>query len=165
MSILDQTIRETAWRSYDRNVVVLASAGTGKTSLLVERLLNQIVETGLSLRRTAAITFTEKAAAEMLERLQRGLNELARPGGPQSDDGEAVRVWPGLRERLGEEAVRARAGAALDELPLASISTIHAFCARLLRQYGTPLGIPPDFRVDEGFGYEDLNRLHRLRAG
>jgi ATP-dependent helicase/nuclease subunit A len=152
---VDQVAREEAIRTFDRNVVVLASAGTGKTSLLIERLLHQVLETDLRLWRVAAITFTEKAAGEMRDRLAKGLSELAE-GPPKNEEAEAFRAWQRLREKLEESEIRSRASRALEELPTATISTIHGFCARVLRQHGHAIGVPHDFRVDQGFGYLDL---------
>ncbi len=154
----DAGARKTAVRTYDRNLVVLASAGTGKTSLLIERLLNQLIEQRLTLREIAAITFTEKAAAEMRGRLEAGLVALATPGGPERRNTEATRAWEYLRDRLGERETASRAEETLRELPFATISTIHGFCARILRRYGHALSIPLDFQVDEGIGYDDLKR-------
>ncbi len=73
----DAEARRSAVRSYDRNVVVVAGAGTGKTSLLIERLLHQLVEQELSMGEIAAITFTERAAAELRTRLDTALERLA----------------------------------------------------------------------------------------
>jgi ATP-dependent helicase/nuclease subunit A len=75
--VSDGEARERAASVYDRNAVVVAGAGTGKTTLLVERVLRQMVATGLELDRFAAITFTEKAAAQLRARLAAGLAALA----------------------------------------------------------------------------------------
>ena len=73
----DSDDRHQAVTTYDRNLVIVAGAGTGKTSLLVERILNQVVEQDLALSELAAITFTDKAATEMRNRLEAGLARLA----------------------------------------------------------------------------------------
>ncbi|MEE8556392.1 MAG: UvrD-helicase domain-containing protein [Myxococcota bacterium] len=150
----DSHARERAVRTYDQNVVVLASAGTGKTSLLVERLLTQALEQKLPLSRVAAITFTEKAASEMRLRTAHALQGLSRPNvrGPR----EAVCTARTLVPLLGAENLQAGAERALRELPLATISTIHGFCARILRQYGHRVRLPSELRIDEGFGYAAL---------
>ena len=154
----DAEARERAVRTYDRNVVVIASAGTGKTSLLVERLLNQVIEQEIPLGAIAAITFTEKAATEMRLRMTRGFERLTTPEGLSDPGEEAARAWAHLRERLGPSEVARRAEEALCSLSLATVTTIHGFCARLLRQHAHRLRLPPDFRVDEGFGFEELKR-------
>ena len=67
--IPDELNRKRAATEFDRNLVVSAAAGTGKTSLLVERILNAVGSGRYRLDQLAAVTFTRKAAAEMRERL------------------------------------------------------------------------------------------------
>jgi len=111
----------------DKNVSVTAGAGSGKTTILVERYLKIILEQRIDVRRVLAITFTEKAAAEMTERVSAMLRErLARETNPA----RRARLLE-LRERLNS----------------AQISTIHAFCARILREFPVASGIDPDFSV------------------
>ena len=120
----DAGAREQAVRTYERNVVVLASAGTGKTSLIVERFLNQVIEQDLPLREVAAITFSEKAATEMRLRVARALEMLASSAPPSGPAEEAARSWAYLRDRMGAASVLDRAARALGELPAAAISTM-----------------------------------------
>jgi ATP-dependent helicase/nuclease subunit A len=77
--IPDQAAREAAATTFDRNVVVIAGAGTGKTTLLVNRLLYLLMRRTdpLDLSRIVALTFTNKAATEMKLRLRVG--ECGRP--------------------------------------------------------------------------------------
>ncbi|HET7617248.1 MAG TPA: UvrD-helicase domain-containing protein [Vicinamibacterales bacterium] len=115
------------------NVVLQASAGTGKTSVLVERYVN-LLRAGVEPDAILAITFTRKAAAEMRERIVRKLRELAA-------DGTLPRTqWQKLRTRLGEIA----------------ISTIDAFCLALLREF------PLEADVDPGFDLADETQMPRL---
>ena len=93
-----------------------ASAGSGKTSVLVERFVRAVVEDGVELSAILTITFTDKAAAEMRERIRERLLQLG-----------------------AEEAARATEGA--------FISTIHGFCARVLRANSLTAGIDPRFTV------------------
>ncbi len=111
----------------DKNVSVTAGAGSGKTTILVERYLKIVLDEGVDVRRVLAITFTEKAAAEMLERVARMIRE--RMAGNIGDK-ERARLL-GLRERLNA----------------AQISTIHAFCAKILREFAVASGVDPDFSV------------------
>ena len=101
-----------------RNIAVTASAGAGKTATLVERyieLLRQHPEIGV--RQVLAITFTQKAAAEMRERIDRRLAEAL----DDSTELAEVQDLPAPeRQRLRQ--IR-------EDLPAARISTIHAFCA------------------------------------
>lgn len=107
------------------NVIVSASAGSGKTFVMIERLV-ALVLGGTDVRNILAVTFTNKAAAQMRERLRKALLK-------------------GIAEESG--AARERLKAQLTALPLAEISTIHAFCARLVRSYFYLVGIDPAFRV------------------
>ena len=112
----------------DRSMLVEAAAGTGKTTLMVDRILQALCEGALELSRTVAITFTEKAAAELAARLRRKLaGELGRKDLP--------------------ERVRARLEKAVDEVDAANVSTIHAFCATLLRHRPAEAAVDPMFEV------------------
>jgi ATP-dependent helicase/nuclease subunit A len=118
-----------------RNVVLEASAGTGKTRVLVERYVN-LLRAGVEPDHILAITFTRKAAAEMRERIIDRLREAAR-----LSQFDAAR-WRELKERLGEIA----------------ISTIDAFCLSLLREF------PLEADVDPGFDLADDTEVPRLVA-
>jgi ATP-dependent helicase/nuclease subunit A len=125
---VDQDARERARRDHGTSLVLEAGAGTGKTTLLVDRI-EQIVRTGAArLDEIAAVTFTENAATTMKLRLRERL-ERAR-----SD-----------RDRPAEE--RRRADAALEVLERAQVSTIHALCAAILGERPLECGVPPGFRV------------------
>jgi ATP-dependent exoDNAse (exonuclease V) beta subunit len=93
-----------------------AGAGSGKTSVLVERFVRAVLEDGVAGDRILAITFTEKAAAELRERVRRRLREL----GAEAEARATEEGW---------------------------ISTIHAFCARVLRADPLAAGIDPHFAV------------------
>jgi ATP-dependent helicase/nuclease subunit A len=108
----------------DRNVLVEAGAGTGKTTLLIARMLAQI-ERGIPLSQMVAVTFTVKAANELRERLQEALERRLRQGA--------------LALELYQKA--------LEELDGCFVGTIHAFCARLLRERPLEVGLEPGFRV------------------
>ena len=117
----------------DNNVVLEASAGTGKTSVLVARYVN-LLKAGIDPANILAITFTRKAAAEMRERI---LHEL-RASAARSEIDRAR--WVDLRDRLGEIA----------------ISTIDAFCLSLLREF------PLEADLDPGFEMADETEVPRL---
>jgi ATP-dependent helicase/nuclease subunit A len=93
-----------------------AGAGSGKTSVLVERFVRSVLEDEIEVSAILTITFTEKAAAEMRERIRRRLRELG-----------------------ADDAARATESA--------FISTIHGFCARLLRAHALAAGLDPAFSV------------------
>jgi ATP-dependent helicase/nuclease subunit A len=108
------------------NVVLEASAGTGKTSVLVQRYIN-LLSAGVDPINILAMTFTRKAAAEMRERIITALRTAAQT----SED--ARRRWLRLRDRVGDIA----------------ISTIDAFCYSLLREFPLEAGLDPGFRLAE----------------
>ena len=122
----DQQDRDAAVHARDVNVIADAGAGTGKTTLLVARLVELVAPAddgpAFVLGRVAAITFTRKAAAEMRERILETLARAAAEGGLDE------RRWRSLRERLPEVA----------------ISTIDAFCLSLLREFPLEAGLAPD---------------------
>jgi ATP-dependent helicase/nuclease subunit A len=109
----------------DGDLLLDASAGSGKTSVLVERFARSVLEDGIDVGAILTITFTEKAAAEMRDRIRQRLRELDPR--PPSDD-----------------AARAAIAA---HPPGAFISTIHGFCARVLRAHALAAGLDPAFVV------------------
>ena len=110
-----------------RDTAVTASAGTGKTFVLTHRLL-RCLEADVPLDGIVAITFTEKAAAEMKEKVRDKITGRIVPGDPMAARFDAVR----------------------DELFAANISTIHAFCAQLLRENPVEAGVEHGFNVISG---------------
>jgi ATP-dependent helicase/nuclease subunit A len=116
-----------------RNVALEASAGTGKTRVLVDRYVGLLVA-GVKPRNILAITFTRKAAAEMRQRI---LRELARR---HADQRIPVELWKEIRDNITE----------------ISISTIDAFCLALLREF------PLEADVDPGFELADETETPRL---
>jgi ATP-dependent helicase/nuclease subunit A len=106
------------------NVVLEASAGTGKTTVLVQRYVN-LLAVGVDPANILAITFTRQAAAEMRERIIATLRRAAA----ESDEGR--KRWLALRDRVGDIA----------------ISTIDAFCYALLREFPLEAGLAPGFTV------------------
>ena len=110
-------------------VIVSASAGSGKTCIMVERILRLVTEGEASLLDVLAVTFTNKAAAQMKEKIREALlKEMKKQTGEK-------------RERLKTE---------LDLLPLAQISTVHSFCGKLIRTYFYLLpeeALSPDYRI------------------
>jgi ATP-dependent helicase/nuclease subunit A len=163
----DQASRRLAQSEFERSVVVVAGAGTGKTALLVSRVVVWCVGPGWDrhaaddidrgsvarqvIERVAAITFTEAAAAEMARKIGTALIELSCGDSPIGWDPE-----PGLLASDGDE-IRARARALSEESHRLVVSTIHAFCQRLLSTYPLEAGLHPRFEVDpEGARLESL---------
>jgi len=100
----------------DGELMLDANAGSGKTSVLVERFVRSVLDDGIDVSAILTITFTEKAAAEMRDRIRARLRALG-----------------------ADDAARATEGA--------YISTIHGFCARVLRAHALAAGIDPAFAV------------------
>jgi len=156
----DHEHRDRATTLFDRNLVVTAGAGTGKTAILVERALNLVGSGTTALDSLALITFTEKAAAELRLRLGRGLERLLRRAAGSIDaapdpaeDGD--RSWRWLVTRgVPAERVRAAALGALHALDGAAIGTIHAFCSDILRRYPRQAGVDPLFAADDGAAFD-----------
>ena len=105
-----------------RNVALEASAGTGKTRVLVDRYV-RLLEAGVAPRNILAITFTRKAAAEMRQRVMSTLRQRHREGSLT-----AAR-WREIRDALND----------------ISISTIDAFCLSLLHEFPLEAGVDPGF--------------------
>jgi ATP-dependent helicase/nuclease subunit A len=115
----------TAAHTLDRHVSVTAGPGSGKTTVLVERYLHILRENkDLSIDQIVAITFTNRAANEMRERLRAGLDAVLR-----SATGDDRRRWMRYKRTLDG----------------AVITTIHGFCARLLREFPVEAAIDPQF--------------------
>ena len=147
--------RLQAATDFERNLVVIAGAGTGKTSLLVERILTALGSGRVEIDRLGALTFTEKAAGEMRQRLAEGLERLltvARTSCERDARLEGDRAYGHLTDKLAIEPsdVAGRALGALRQLDRARVETIHTFCAGLLREHPLEVGLQPDFTVDPG---------------
>ncbi|MDE2291406.1 MAG: UvrD-helicase domain-containing protein, partial [Elusimicrobia bacterium] len=166
MSAPDAAGRRKARLLLKKNVVVEAGAGTGKTTLLADRILFTLLAggpkgKGSDVTRVVALTFTEKAAGEIKERLhQRLLDLLARLSGEAlpKDRADAADAWLADAKaefKAGPEEVTAMARAALSRLDRALISTIHGFAAFILRRHPLEAGVDPGFAVDEGDAFEE----------
>ena len=127
MKLIDQRARDAIRTALEKTIVVEAAAGTGKTSELVQRMI-AVVGTGkTTIDRIAGVTFTEKAAGELKLRLRSEL-EKARREETNSD----------TRKHLEQ---------ALAHLEEARLSTIHSFCADLLRERPVEARIDPEFEL------------------
>ena len=110
--------------------IVSASAGSGKTTVMIEKII-RLIKDGTGVGEILAVTFTKKAAAQMKEKLCKELiEEINRDTTP-----------PERRESLKKQ---------LSEVPGADISTIHSFCAKLLRSHFYLADIDSGFRVIGG---------------
>src|SRR6266550_4761982 len=121
-----------------RHIAVTAGPGSGKTTVLVERYIHILREHKLSIDQIVAITFTNRAANEMRERLRDRLNHILRTAA-----GNERQRWLDYKRTLDG----------------AVITTIHGFCARLLREF------PVEARVDPQFLLLDEHRAEMLLEG
>lgn len=114
-------------QSLDRNMCVTANAGSGKTTVLVEKYLNIILEERLHIdpKKVVAITFTKKAASEMLTKIVKKLEDLIFA----EKDFSKLKELRKIRESL----------------TYARISTIHSFCGSILRDFPIEANISPFF--------------------
>jgi ATP-dependent helicase/nuclease subunit A len=129
-----------------RNAVVHAAAGTGKTWLLVSRVIRLLLE-GVKPSSILAITFTRKAAAEMRLRIGQRLLEMAQATKPElSARLEAIGIEPNAE-------TSARARRLYEQLLIAPhelrATTFHAFCQELLSRFAFEAGVPPSFELIE----------------
>ncbi len=145
----DAGARRDAVVRTDENIVLRASAGTGKTTVLVERMAVLLLRDRLDPEQLVAITFTEMAAAEMKTRLRRRLMDAFKWG--QGD--EPKKAFDETVTSVGREDMTERAQAALERLDRAAIETMHAFAARLLRMF------PEEAGVDAAFAIEDTTAV------
>ncbi len=128
------------------NLLVSAAAGSGKTAVLTDRIVSRIIAGDLDVRGVLVMTFTEAAARNMKDKIESKLRAAL---------GETRE--PGVRQRINRQ---------LSLLSGAAISTIHAFCLDVIRNFypcakddqGQPL-IEPGFRVDDGIEADLLLRL------
>ena len=144
--LADATARRRIREDLDTNLMCLAGAGAGKTHALVDRMVACVRQGKADVAQMAAITFTRKAAGEMRGRFFQALQEAAST---VADEGEG----PSSARQLG------RLRDAVARVDQCSIGTIHAFCARLLRERPIEAGLPPNFSE-----VEEREELFLVRA-
>lgn len=125
---VDQAVRERIRTDLDTNLLVEAGAGSGKTTELVNRMVALVASGRARVDEIAAITFTRKAAAELGERFHDKIEEALAQA-----------------QRHGHAEEAGSLDRALREIDRAFIGTIHAFCARLLRERPLDAGVEPGF--------------------
>jgi ATP-dependent exoDNAse (exonuclease V) beta subunit len=130
----DQAERDRIVTALDETLFVQAAAGSGKTRALVDRIVNLVVAGTSGLDGVAAITFTDKAAAELRDRVRRRLDD-------------ALATARGEHGAPADPTVVDRCTAALAELDSAAIGTLHSFAQRLLTEHPVEAGLPPRIEV------------------
>ncbi|HEV2379130.1 MAG TPA: UvrD-helicase domain-containing protein [Terriglobia bacterium] len=151
----DQAARDQIRNSLGVTMLVEAAAGTGKTTELINRIVNVIAEGRARIHEIVAVTFTEKAAGELKLRLRSRLEDQ--------------------RQRVQGEDQQANLRDATARLEEAHINTIHGFCADLLRERPVEAGVDPRFEClddvssrrlyDEAFGLWLEEKLENLPEG
>ncbi len=119
--------QQAAIESRQANLLVSAAAGSGKTAVLVERIIRLIVEDEIDIDRLLIVTFTNAAAGEMRERIMNALTKLVADGA----ENEAF-----LRRQIGL-------------IHRANIMTVHAFCIDVVRHYFYEVDLDPAFRIGD----------------
>ncbi len=136
----DDEARQVIATNLDETLFVEASAGTGKTTSLVQRIVNLVANGKTTMDRIAAITFTELAAAELRDRVRQELEKAAaNDTRPQAE-----------RELCGQGA---------SDLDQANIRTLHSFAGQLLHERPLEAGLPPGFDTSDeivaGLAFDD----------
>ena len=127
--LVDQAARNRIGSDLASTLFVEAGAGSGKTRALVDRVV-ALIGSGMAMENIAAITFTEKAAAELRDRIRSRLQSME------------------TRIDLGEE----RTEAALHQLDGAAVGTLHSFAQRILSEHPVEAGLPPSVEVLDDIG-------------
>ena len=120
---MNLTPNQTSALNIDRHISVTAGAGSGKTTVLVNRYLEILKQENVSPDQVVAITFTDKAAAEMKGRI---IEELNKPH---------------------NAVIRTKH---IEQMNSAPISTIHSFCGNILREFPFQAGVPANFSIVQG---------------
>ncbi|MEP7088482.1 MAG: UvrD-helicase domain-containing protein [Nocardioidaceae bacterium] len=127
-ALSDQAARDRIATDTGSNLFVDAGAGSGKTRSLVDRVTTLVLRDGVPLTQIAAVTFTEKAGAELRDRLRANFETQ----------------W---RSTTESRQRRDRAACALDDLDSGAIGTLHAFAQRILTLHPIEAGLPPLIEV------------------
>ncbi len=124
MRISDMTAEQQKAVNYsDGSLIVSASAGSGKTLVMITRIIRLIKEKKASVKEILAMTFTESAAAEMKEKLSSSLTEAYAETGDKY---------------IAEQ---------ISEVSASDISTVHSFCSKLIRNYFFEADVSPDYAI------------------
>lgn len=122
--------QEAVKDSFGKNILVSASAGSGKTTVMISKIVKMITEKGVQVNDLLVLTFTKAASGEMKQRLIEALEEQAQNN-------------PNLIEQI-------------EEVELADICTFDSFCQKVVKKYFYALGVDPSFDLLEGSEAEEL---------
>ena len=127
MEEIEDINRKKILTDFSKNILIEAGAGAGKTTLLINRILEQIKNTEISLKNIVAITFTEKAAINLQESFQKALFK---------ENKDCV-----------DQKEKNKLKTALENIDKIHISTIHSFCNSMLREMPFEAGLSLDFTI------------------
>src|SRR5699024_6051305 len=122
------TEQETAIYARNQSILISAAAGSGKTAVLVERITMMLLQDNVSLDQLVVLTFTNAAATQMKERIRQRLQSILA---------------------TVDESKQAFIKKQIMLLPVANISTFHAYCIKILRNYYQYIELAPGFKVVE----------------
>lgn len=122
--------QEKILSSYNQNIVVSASAGSGKTSVMIRKIIDLILHKNVHIKNLLVLTYTNSAASEMKQKLINAMNSNAKDN-------------PILLEEI-------------DDIPIADISTVDSFCQKLVKRYFYILDIDPGFNIVQGTKQKQL---------
>ena len=132
--------QQKAIDTIDKSILVSAAAGSGKTAVLVERIINIIVQGKADVDRMLVVTFTNAAASEMRLKLIRAINKEVKAC-KDTDPERAAR----LKRQLGR-------------MYRSYISTVHSFCNRIIKEFFYLTDLEPDFRICDNLKAEIMRK-------
>ena len=121
--------QQRAIDTIDKSILVSAAAGSGKTAVLVERIINIIVQGKADVDRMLVVTFTNAAASEMRLKLTKAINKVIKA----SKNSDHVRAEK-LKQQLGK-------------MYRSYISTVHSFCNRVIKEFFYLTDLEPNFKI------------------
>ena len=152
MIVQDYKERVAAAIPSDRNIIVEAGAGTGKTTLLAHRLCYLILGKNIKIDEIVALTFTDKAAAEIKLRLMDKMRDILADLALEEPKLEITKnLTQGKYFTNTKEELLEKIESSFELIERAQICTIHSFALQLLRLYPLEAGLAPQVEVDTGF--------------
>ena len=146
----DEKSRESIVLDINKNLFVEAGAGSGKTTMLVNRMV-AMIEAGVPVEKICAITFTKNAALEFYDRFQAKLINRANP-----NNHDIPKRAGDLNEPTDE--TRKNCAKALENIDLCFMGTIDSFCNMVLSEHPTEANIPSDARL---ISDDEANALYK----
>ena len=125
--------QENVLNTTDKNIIVSASAGSGKTSVMIRKILGLIVEKNVKVKDLLVLTYTNAAASEMKQKL--------------------------ISEMSNQDNIKVLSQ--IDDVPLSDISTFDSFCQKLVKRYFYILEIDPSFNILQGSEQKEFFKKSR----